>query len=124
MSVLIQPEFNWFGPRGKLERAFWEFHFKNPLVYELLLKFARQWKQFGGGVCGIHFLIERVRWEISIQTKGDGVFKINNNHAPFYARLIMVNEPDLVGIFRLRRQRIQTSFGPANDSLPPGDYFA
>lgn len=109
---------------GKLEDEFWNFHEANPRVYELLCRFARLWLTRWGHGCSINFLFERVRWEIYMEVRDDAGFKLNNNFRAFYSRLIMDLEPDLAGFFRLRRQRIQSTFGPDNDSLPPGDHVA
>jgi hypothetical protein len=118
-----QPEFDWFGPGGKLEHAFWEFHHNNPVVYRLLVKYARQWKRYHAH-CSINLLFERVRWEYFVKIESEDNFRLNNNHRAFYARLIEMREPDLSGFFRLRAQRIQSSFGPDNQDLPPGDHVA
>ncbi len=109
-----------------LEEKFWEFHKRNPRVYELLVHFAREWKSKNHREsCGINMLIERVRWEVNISlvdyTKP--ALKINNNHAPFYARLIMEQEKDLKGMFKMRKQRIQATIGPQNETLEDNIHF-
>jgi hypothetical protein len=108
---------------GKLEKAFWKFHAANPRVYRLLVKFALRWREVRGSQAelGIKALFERVRWEISINTMGDNSFKLNNNHTAFYARLIMERNPELEDIFHLRQQRIASTIGPDNSSLPSGE---
>lgn len=81
---------------------FEEFHRDNPLVYATLCSLARQWlARTGRHKLGINSLVERVRWEIAMRTN-DPDFKINNNYAPYYARLIMATESDLDGLFELR----------------------
>lgn len=111
------------GEQSKLEKAFWKFHNKNPAVYRLLVRFARQWRQRFGpdAAMGMKQLFERVRWEMAFRTVGDCQFKLNNNHTAFYARLVMERNPDLEGIFYLRKQRLQATIGPPNDSLPSGE---
>lgn len=108
---------------GKLERAFWEFHRANPHVYAELARLAREWVARTGGKLGIAMLFERARWELALQTRG-GVFRLNNNHRAFYARLLMQREPDLAASFDLRRQKLQASIGPDNDDLPPGEHIS
>jgi len=111
-------------PEGsKLERAFWEFHRANPHVYEWLVSYSRNWRNATKGKCGMQMLFEVLRYETMIKTR-DAHFKINNNYAAFYSRLIMERESDLAGLFSLRQQRIQATFGPDNDTLPPGDHVA
>lgn len=113
------------GQPGKLEVAFWKFHNANPDVYRLLVKFALQWRHKRGpdAVMGIGQLFERVRWEISLTTVGDK-FKLNNNHRAFYSRLIMECNPDLNDVFRLRKQRVASTIGPPNETLPPGGHVS
>ncbi len=109
----------------KLEAAFWLFHHENPHVYAVLVKLAREWiAARGKHKLGMVMLFQRARWEIEMTTKDEFGFKLNNNHVPFYARLIMDQEPDLAGVFNLRRQTVQSSFGPSNDTLPDGDHVS
>ena len=105
---------------GLLERKFWEFHVNHPEVYRYLVQFARQWRSVGRSRLGIKALFERVRWEIGIRDDKPPP-KLNNNHTAFYARLIMDRHPDLAGIFALRQQRVQSTFGPGNEELPPSE---
>lgn len=107
-----------FGSEGPIERKFWEFHARNPDVYYYLRRFAREWRSRHGddAILGIKMLIERVRWELGLGDEDP--IKLNNNYAPFYARLLMEREPDLAGAFRLRRQAMQASIGPDSDDLP------
>lgn len=80
---------------------FEQFHADNPVVYATLCSLAREWVARTGRPAGIGQLTERCRWEIAMRTN-DPQFKINNNYRPYYARLIMISEPDLTGIFELR----------------------
>jgi hypothetical protein len=81
---------------------FEQFHEMNPRVYETLLHLSREWlRRMGGRKCGIGALFERMRWEIQLATS-DPEFKVNNNFRAFYARLLMANHPELVGMFELR----------------------
>lgn len=91
--------------RSKLERQFGEFHRENPEVYSQLVYLAREARQAGRNRYGIKSLFEIIRWHKAISTEGDD-FKLNNNHAPFYARLIMRKEPDLEGFFETRAQKL------------------
>jgi hypothetical protein len=110
-------------PISKLERAFWVFHEENPRVYRLFVRLARQWRDVhGDGHLGIKMLFERARWEYLMETHDLLGFKLNNNYTAFYARIIMENEPDLAGVFHLRRQRVQAIVGPDDNTLPSGDH--
>lgn len=97
-----------FLPHGKLEDEFWQFHHRNPAVYALLVKLAREWKRNTGNKLGIKALFERARWESGIRTDSRE-YNLNNNHTAFYARLIMSQERDLDGLFNLREQRVKAS---------------
>jgi len=111
-----------FGDEGLLEKKFWEFHLAHREVYRTLVYFARQWRERRGpdSFCGIKALYERARWEMAFQSLDDQPPpKLSNNHTAFYARLIMDRNPDLEGIFRLKRQKIQATFGPDNQILEP-----
>jgi hypothetical protein len=82
---------------------FTRFHNNNPEVYETLVRLAREWvRRTGRHKLGIASLFERTRWEIAIATS-DADFKLNNNYRSWYARLIMHQEKDLIGIFDLRK---------------------
>ena len=56
----------------------------------------------------IKTLLEVARWHTDMQTvptsAEDAKYKLNNNHAPFYARLLMAREQELAGFFELRTQ--------------------
>lgn len=103
-----------FEPKGQLEKKFWQFHLRHPEVFETLVHFAREWRQRRGpdATCGVCALYERARWEIWFESLADDPPpKLSNNHKPFYARLIMERNPDLEGIFVLKRQKVQATFG-------------
>jgi hypothetical protein len=81
---------------------FEEFHRSNPQVYDTLVALAR--RRIANTGCtkmAIATLFEVARWEVSMTTT-DPDYKISNDHKPFYARLMMEQEPDLKGIFNLK----------------------
>jgi hypothetical protein len=77
--------------RPKATVRFLRFHRENTHVYRLFEGFTREM-----------LVLQRTRWEYIIDTTGDD-FRLNNNYAPFYARLLMYRCPDLIGAFNLRR---------------------
>jgi hypothetical protein len=111
------------GNASKLETQFWQFHNDNPDVYKYLIRFAKEYRSRRGkdSRLGIAVLYERVRWEVSIAVDTRD-FRLNNNHRAYYARLIMLQEPELKDIFKVRKQRIQSTLGPPNDTLPSGEH--
>jgi hypothetical protein len=82
---------------------FERFHEQNPHVYRLLTDLARRWKiATGGQKLGIRTLWEQLRWQLA--TAATGVdYKLNDHFTSFYARLIERQEPDLRGLFELRK---------------------
>jgi hypothetical protein len=86
-----------------IQEKFEKYHADNPDVYVLLVKLARQWVAAGHSKLGIKTLIERLRWEFHVTAVRDvDGFKINNNYAPYYARKIMAEYPELDGLFETR----------------------
>ena len=93
-------------PAGKtIEQAFLDFHRLNPHVYTELVEMARELTHHGIQKTSIKMLFEVLRWKHLLRTRGD-TFKLNNNFHSYYARLIMINEPDLQGIFETRQLHI------------------
>ena len=85
-----------------IRAKFEEFHDRNPHVYEALVSLAYQAKSRGRDRIGIKQLFEVLRWDYMLRTEADDGFKLNNNYAPHYARLIMDEEPALKDIFETR----------------------
>lgn len=94
--------------QAKSESAFDEFHASNPEVYAELVKLARQVKTAGFKKFGIRMIWERMRWSFTVEQvkRVDGdEYKFNDHYTPFYARLIMAQEPDLCGLFEVRTRQ-------------------
>lgn len=89
-----------------LRWEFEQFHQANPGVYALLVSLCRELKAHGHEHIGIATVYEHARWMglVGDTLALDG-YKLNNNHRAFYARLIMEQEQDLVGMFETRRQK-------------------
>ena len=97
--------------QSQLEEKFLEFHAKHPEVYVALSLLAHRWRgQKPHARLGIKMLMETVRWELALGAK-DETPRLNNNHSAFYARLLMAQEPALVGIFFLKKQRHESTIG-------------
>lgn len=76
------------------------FHRSNPHIYAKIVELARAAKRKGKRV-GMRLLIEVVRWDVMMETDSSDEFKINNNFAPEYARM-MDDDPEFAGYFKLR----------------------
>lgn len=85
-----------------IPERFERFHRENPHVYDTLVRLAREWvRTTGRHKIGIATLYERVRWEMAVTTS-DADYKLNDAYRAYYARIIMLFESDLDGIFDLR----------------------
>jgi hypothetical protein len=80
------------------------FNRRNPAVYALLVKYAREAVAAGRTRIGIELLWNRMRWDWLVQTDSDD-YKLNQNFKAWYARLIMLREADLADIFETRRRQ-------------------
>lgn len=89
-----------------IDQHFRDFHDDNPQVYTELVTMARQMKARGYTCIGVELLVAAYRWNRMLRTEADAYnFKINNNFTSRYARLIMDQEEDLAGFFKIRTLR-------------------
>jgi hypothetical protein len=90
---------------SELHQKFTKFHEANPIVYKTLVRLARRAKAAGKSKIGVELLINVMRWEMWLEVRdpNQNDFKFSNDYKPFYARLIMENEEDLIGIFNIKR---------------------
>lgn len=84
--------------------AFQHFHRANPWVAVELEKIAWDMIKHGHKRIGIQACIEIFRWETRKYTISRD-FKINNNYAAHYARLLMDRNPHWGQVFELRKTR-------------------
>ena len=85
-----------------IQERFEQFHRENPQIYAKLVEYARKVKAAGFDQIGIQLVIERTRWFFMTEIEGHHDYKINNDYASRYSRLIMEQEPDLAGMFPTR----------------------
>lgn len=97
-AVAEQTRFS-FTPSGVA--AFEAYHAANPHIYAALRRFALEARATGRRRISIELLFNRLRWYTDIEAQGDP-FKVNNNHRPHYARLLM-RDPEIAGLFETRR---------------------
>ncbi len=87
-----------------LSERFLVFHYKNPKVYDALVRLARRAVARGKDRIGIGMLWEVMRWEMWLDVDvASEDFKLNNNYRSMYARMIMKTEPDLADVFETRK---------------------
>ena len=92
------------------------FHEKNPHIFDLIVRFAKQLLAKGRTRYGMKSIAERVRWEMVVETD-DGDFKINNIYMSCYSRLLIVKHPQFKEMFETRRtpgHPGSIKFGPNN----------
>jgi hypothetical protein len=101
---MTQEEFTFESRNKKIDimEMFRLFHNKNPHVYTTLLEMARKASKNGSKQCSIKMLFEVLRWRTNIETDRIDEFKISNSLTAPYARHIMAENPELVGIFNLK----------------------
>lgn len=63
-----------------------EFDAANPEVWRLFCKFAFEAIAAGRVDLSASLVVERIRWETEVVTRGADDFKVNNNHRAYYAR--------------------------------------
>lgn len=90
--------------RPTIEERFADYHAANPHVYAEMVRLAREAKASGRVRVGAKELAEVCRWQLRLRTKG-GDYAVNNTFVSRYARLIQEQEPDLAGLFEVRRKR-------------------
>lgn len=92
--------------------VFLQYHKRNPHVFHAYLRYTWQLHKAGVQRKSISMITERIRWESA--TRGDDLFKINNDYRAFYARLLMWKVPEFRESFQLRDSAID---GPGTVDL-------
>lgn len=80
---------------------FVDYHRANPRIYELFKAYATQIRNKGIRHYGAKAIMERIRWHVEIDMKS-GDFKINNNFASCYARLLISEDASFKAFFETR----------------------
>jgi len=95
----FKPRDPYFGSTVALKAA--EFDRENPAIYELFIKFTMELWYAGHKRFEAKAIIERIRWHVAVETKGED-FKICNSHTAYYARKAMQDYDFLAGFFETR----------------------
>ena len=90
---------------SSIESRFRQFHSDNPHVLREMERLARQWFESGKSSVGVQLLFEVLRWDRSTKTKTSDEFKINNDFAAHYARMMIARHPEWDGRIRVRALR-------------------
>ena len=79
---------------------------RNPWVYQTFLRMARELKAKGIEHYGIAALWEVLRYDWTMRTSDpNSQLKLCNDYRAFYAREIMLRNPDLDGFFTTRKSQ-------------------
>ena len=93
-------------PPATIQEAFENFHSLNPWVADELRRMALDLVRAGHQRIGLKMLFEVLRWRYMRGTTDPGSeFKLNNNYASRYARLLEATTPELEGRFQMRKVR-------------------
>lgn len=82
-------------------KAFKNFHRENPHVYKRFKELAYQMQRTGRKKYSSKLIINVMRWEADLKTKGK-VFKINDRFQSLYGRLLAYNDPTFETFFEFR----------------------
>lgn len=87
-----------------LDERFEIFHRDNPWVADALERLADELVDAGVTRIGVKALVERLRWDWTVQTRSRD-WKLNNSLTSRYARLLCERRPDLAKKIERRRLR-------------------
>lgn len=95
--------------RRTIQEAFEKYHADNPRIYELFKRFALQIvekrKNRPNKKTSANLLINRIRWEIYVETITDDGFRINDHYSSRYARKFVEEYPQYRDLFNFRELR-------------------
>jgi hypothetical protein len=92
------------GEDNSLPARFERFDSANPQVYTELVSLARSIRsKRPGAIIGIGMLYEVLRWNCYMEVDSEEPYRLSNDFRAFYARKIMREEPDLGGIFQIKK---------------------
>lgn len=80
---------------------FRKYHQENPGIFMEFENRAQEMRRAGKNRYGSRGILEVIRWHINLRKNGD-VFKINNDYAPLYARLLIYKDESFRPFFELR----------------------
>jgi len=89
-----------------IEDSFWDFHRSNPHIYHLFAKYALYMiRSKGMKKISSKLIINRIRWEVYVETDTDDDYRINDAFTPWFSRLFIKDFPEYKNIFEFRRIR-------------------
>ena len=85
--------------------AFKTFHKDNPQVLDLILEEITRAREVGINKVSIKTIIGHIRWNMTISTKSQDGFKINDAYTSLYAIVISSTYPEWSDMFEQRELR-------------------
>tara|TARA_R110002020_G_scaffold27590_1_gene89043 strand:+ start:627 stop:971 length:345 start_codon:yes stop_codon:yes gene_type:complete len=107
-------QFDFDEPVGNLAVRWQLFDKENPRVYDLFKRYAFQAIKAGAAYCSGSLIVERIRWEVAIQTLGED-FKVPNEFIPFMTRKFMTDFPAHEGFFETRKSEADEVYSTPKD---------
>lgn len=92
-------------PELTIQQRYLQFRERNPVVEEILVRLAREAMSAGHHKFGIEEPWNVMRWELRLRRDVKEAYKLNNDYKSRYARDLMVEYPELAGLFETRRLR-------------------
>lgn len=115
----------------KLREQFLKFHRDNPQVYERIVEMCEELWSRGWRHYSMRTIIHALRFRFDLESGGEDVeieggevrrVKLNNNHSPYYARLLITQKRKFRDFFEFRRAEGEDGNGEVRmlaDSPPP-----
>lgn len=89
-----------------LLEKFKKYHQDNPHIFQELWAIAKSVRDAGANRVGIEFVVHRLRWLSNIEkVQTNCEYAFDERYKTFYARLLMMADPDLEGLFRTKKTR-------------------
>jgi len=88
-----------------LTDKFNQYHRDNPQVYELFKRFTFMAIKRGHNRLSAWMIVNRIRWETSIETFSVDEYKISNDYIALYARMFMRDHPEYDGFFKTKEMK-------------------
>lgn len=85
----------------KVRERFLKYHRDNPHVYDLFKEYARKVREDGLKKFSARGVFDILRWRVAFETKGE--FKVGNDVSPYYARMLIHEDPTFAPFFTLRQ---------------------
>lgn len=89
----------------ELRERFEKFDRENPRVWGLFEHFATLVIAAGHVRYSADAILHRIRWHVSIETRDEAPFKINDHYSAFYARKWIAAHPEREDFFETRKRR-------------------